>query len=155
MFHRAVELNFGEGTELMLRFKDGSIRKYDVSLLFEKYPQMKALADRSLFLSGKLMGYGIIWSDELDLEVETIYQDGDLIGRAKEPAGELVSDCIASARAISGLTQKQLAERSNIDQSDISKIERGMANPSVSTMERLAEAMGGRLELRIVFPDQQ
>jgi hypothetical protein len=44
--------------------------------LFTKYPQLKALEDRNLFISGKLMGaYGIIWNDELDIETETIYAD--------------------------------------------------------------------------------
>ncbi|MBQ6239558.1 MAG: XRE family transcriptional regulator [Firmicutes bacterium] len=38
---------------------------------------------------------------------------------------------------------------SGIDQSDISKIERGVANPSVDTLNRLAVAMGGRLEISI------
>lgn len=45
--------------------------------LFTKYPSLKALKDRKLFLSGKLMGsYGIYWNEDLDIEVETIYEDG-------------------------------------------------------------------------------
>ena len=35
------------------------------------------------------------------------------------------------------------------DQSDISKIERGVANPSVATLERIAAALGGRLTIAI------
>ena len=48
-------------------------------------------------------------------------------------------------------SQKELAQRSGIDQSDISKVERGIANPSFSTLKRLAEAMDMRLELHFIF----
>ena len=74
MFHKAVELKFKEDTRLEVNFDTGEVKSYDVSVLFEKYPQMKALEDRDLFISGKLIGsFGIVWNDELDLEVETVY----------------------------------------------------------------------------------
>lgn len=48
-----------------------------MTFLFSKYPQLKALEDENLFKSGKLVGpYGIIWNDDLDLETETIYEEG-------------------------------------------------------------------------------
>ena len=40
------------------------------------------------------------------------------------------------------LTQQELAARTGINRSDISKIENGNANPSLKTMKRLAAAMG-------------
>ncbi len=50
---------------------------------FPWHPQLEALKDRTLFQSGKLVGgYGIIWNDDLDIEAETIYEDGNLVGRA-------------------------------------------------------------------------
>ncbi|MBQ7669760.1 MAG: DUF2442 domain-containing protein [Clostridia bacterium] len=77
MFHKAVELKFKEGTRIEVTFDTGEVKSYDISVLFEKYPQMKALEERDLFVSGKLMGsFGIVWNDELDLEVETVYEEG-------------------------------------------------------------------------------
>ena len=77
MFHKAIELRFLEGTALEVLFQTGEIKRYDMRVLFPKYPQLAALEDRDLFLSGKLMGsYGIIWNDNLDIETETIYEDG-------------------------------------------------------------------------------
>jgi len=77
MFHKAINLEFKEGTTLELTFQNGEVKAYDMTVLFGKYPQLKALKDRPLFLSGKLMGsYGIIWNDDLDIEAETIYEDG-------------------------------------------------------------------------------
>ena len=65
MFHKATELNFKEGTLLELTFQDGKVKEHDMASLFDKYPQLRALEDRQLFLSGKLLGaYGIMWNDE-------------------------------------------------------------------------------------------
>lgn len=50
------------------------------------------------------------------------------------------------------LTQQQLAETLKVDQSAISKLER-RTDMYVSTLERFIEAMGGRLEIRAVFPE--
>ena len=142
--HRASSLTFLEGTSLELLFMDGKTKRFDVSMLFKKYPQMAALQDRQLFLSGKLAGsYGIIWNDDLDLEAETVYEEGETV--SERPAlEEAASSAVIHARAQKGFSQKKLAALSGIDQSDISKIERGLSNPSVSTLKRLANAMGGQ-----------
>ena len=50
------------------------------------------------------------------------------------------------------MTQEQLAKTLNVDQSAISKLER-RTDMYVSTLERFIEAMGGRLEIRAVFPE--
>lgn len=57
---------------------------------------------------------------------------------------------IIDARKSRHLTQKELAERTGIDQSDISKIETGNANPALSTLKRLAEGMDMVLKLEFV-----
>jgi transcriptional regulator with XRE-family HTH domain len=48
------------------------------------------------------------------------------------------------------MTQKELAERTGINQADISKIENGIANPALSTLKRLAEGMDMVLKLEFV-----
>ena len=106
-----------------------------MAALFDRYPQLEALKDRGLFLSGKLMGaYGILWNDACDLETETVYEDGITV-REEHPA---TNQTAASAV-----------------QSDISKIERGIANPSVSTLEKIAKALGGRLSISIAIPAEK
>lgn len=54
------------------------------------------------------------------------------------------------ARRESGLTQKELSERTGIAQADISKLERGNANPSLKTLQRLAVGMGMKLKIEFV-----
>ena len=150
MFHKAINLEFKEGTCLELTFQNGEIKSYDMSVLFKKYPQLEALKNRELFLSGKLMGaYGIYWNDELDIEAETIYEDGTSVGKTKLPINLCVADAISAARAKAGISQAELSTKTGIDQSDISKLERGIGNPSVGTLKRLADAMGMELNIQI------
>ena len=47
------------------------------------------------------------------------------------------------------ISQKELADLTGIDQSDISKIERGASNPTLGTLERIANALGGKLVISI------
>ena len=56
-----------------------------------------------------------------------------------------ITRSIIEARQINGITQKQLADITGIAQSDISKLENGVSNPSVKTLQRLAEGLGKRL----------
>jgi DNA-binding XRE family transcriptional regulator/predicted RNase H-like HicB family nuclease len=54
------------------------------------------------------------------------------------------------ARQEAGLTQAQLAARVGVSQQQVAKLERPGANPSVATLQRLAKALGVRLELELV-----
>ena len=136
---------------LELTFSDGKVKRYDMSALFGKYPQLTALRDRALFTSGKLLGsYGIVWNDDLDVEAETVYEDGETVREEKPAAFTMVGNAVAAARARKGLSQKELSELTGIDQSDLSKIERGIANPSVNTLNRIAQALEATLIISLV-----
>lgn len=60
-----------------------------------------------------------------------------------------IIQAMVDARKRSGLTQKELSEKTGIAQGDISKLENGSANPSLRTLRRLAEGMG--MQLKIEF----
>ena len=60
-----------------------------------------------------------------------------------------IIQAIIDARKKNGMTQKELSENTGISQGDISKLERGNANPSLLTLQRLAAGMG--MVLRIEF----
>ena len=57
---------------------------------------------------------------------------------------------VIDARKAMKLTQKELSERSGIDQGDISRIERGIANPTIKVLMKLASGMGMDLQLNFV-----
>ena len=68
---------------------------------------------------------------------------------ALEPEFNIMQAMI-DARNAKGLTQKELSERSGIAQGDISKLENGNANPSIRTLQRLANALGKTLRIEFV-----
>ena len=68
--------------------------------------------------------------DEFKKEWEDIQPEMDVI-RA-----------MVDARISQNLTQKELAERTGINQADISKLENGTRNPSLKLLKRLADRMG-------------
>ncbi|MDY6221483.1 helix-turn-helix domain-containing protein [Butyrivibrio sp. NC3005] len=76
--------------------------------------------------------------DEFRKEYEAIQPEMDVI-RA-----------IVDARNSQNLTQKELAERTGINQADISKIENGTRNPSLNLLKRLADGMGMALKIEFV-----
>ena len=77
-------------------------------------------------------------NDEFRKEWEDIQPEMDVI-RA-----------MVDARISQNLTQKELAERTGINQADISKLENGTRNPSLKLLKRLADGMGMTLKLELV-----
>ena len=57
---------------------------------------------------------------------------------------------IAKARKEAGLTQKELAEKCGIKQGNLSRLENGVTDPSIETLETIAESLGKKLEIRFV-----
>ncbi len=68
---------------------------------------------------------------------------------ALEPEYQVIR-AILEGRRGKNLTQKQLAQITNITQADISRMENGEANPSLRTLKRLAEGMGMTLKIEFV-----
>ena len=61
-----------------------------------------------------------------------------------------VAKAIVEGRAAKGITQKELADITGINQGDISKLENGSGNPSLRTLERIAKGLDMRLKLEFV-----
>jgi transcriptional regulator with XRE-family HTH domain len=78
-------------------------------------------------------------------------QDSEFVREYEAIQPELdVIRAIVDARTSQNLTQKELAERTGINQADISKLENGTRNPSVNLLKRLAEGMGMALKIEFV-----
>lgn len=152
MFIEALKIEFGEGTVLDAFFIDGTIVRYDMAKMFHKYPQLKALQNRDLFLSGKLDvgGYGIVWNDELDFDTMSIHEGGEVVGHWEPPLNQWIGFLLTKTRKEQGLTQMELSKRTGIDQGDISKIEKGLGNPTLGKINRLFNALNKKVSFRIV-----
>ena len=55
---------------------------------------------------------------------------------------------ILSGRIEKHYSQQKLADMTGIDRADISRLENGNANPSLNTIERIASALGKRIDIR-------
>lgn len=64
-----------------------------------------------------------------------------------EPEREILKS-IARLRHEKGLTQKDISAKSGISQGELSNIENGKTNPTLSTLQKLAKAMDSKLELK-------
>lgn len=67
---------------------------------------------------------------------------------ALEPEFETARELVA-ARARAGLTQEEVAARMGTTQSTVARLESGKRPPSLRTVQRYAQAVGGRAVVRI------
>ncbi len=61
---------------------------------------------------------------------------------ARPPSRQILSGNLIFERARAGLSQAGLAEASGVSRQNISDIERGVVNPSLDILDRLAGALG-------------
>lgn len=59
---------------------------------------------------------------------------------------------LIQARRRAGLSQRQLAARAHVPQAEVSRIERGLGNPTWKTVTRLLAACGARLRIELPEP---
>ena len=69
--------------------------------------------------------------------------------KTQKPEYEAIRAVIA-ARLAQHMTQKELAERTGIRQSNISRIESGSTSPTVETLARIAAGLGKQLKIDFV-----
>ena len=146
-----IDLKYLDGLKLLATFIDGKVIEYDVEKLIERFPQLAALKNKKLFVKGKIDvgGYGIIWNDDLDLDAMEIYEEGTVVSTIPVSINQQVGYEITKAREKAQLTQVQLSKLSGIDQADISKIERGIGNPSLEKLKKIANALNAKFEFHL------
>ena len=148
---KAIKLVLKEGTTFDLYFLDGVVKRYDILSLAVKFPQLYALRDRELFLKGHLLGWGgVVWNEELDISSETVYEEGmDVSTEYDDIESVVVGYKIKQKRIELNLSQEELANKIGIDQSDLSKIEKGNANPSIKMLSRIANGLNSKAIINI------
>ena len=153
MYRKIKSVKPLENLKLSAVFQDGTEKEYNVGALTSVFPQFKEFeANPELFAQVKVDvgGYGVSWNDELDLSADEIWECGITVGKKEVGLANMVAERLVSARDSVGMTQCCLAEETGIYQADISKIERGLANPSLLTLQRLADGMGMEIVIEFV-----
>lgn len=152
MTHKIISVKPMKNSILLVEFLNGIEKTYDIKSLYSIFPQFKAFeTDNELFkcVTVDTGGYGISWNDDLDLDAEDIWEDGIEVNKKEVDIKAILAESLMNARETVNMTQKELSEATGIHQADISKIERGLANPSLSTLKRLARGMN--MELHFTF----
>lgn len=150
MHYIAIQVEFLEDETIELTYLDGRVVKYDLSILFPKYPQLEEPRKNSdLFTNGKLDpgGYGVICNDYLDIDTTGIFYDGEIVRYIETTINQKLGFLLTKTRDELNITQMELSKKSKIDQADISKIERGLGNPTLMKIDKLFKAMGKNISL--------
>ena len=147
--YKSIKLILKEGTIFDLYFLDGTVKRYNILSLSDKHPQLNALKDRDLFLKGKLLGWSGVYCDEdLDIECDTVYEEGIDVSKEYDDIENVVLGYkIRELRRNADLSQVELAKKAGIDQSDLSKIEKGLANPSIKQITRVLSVLNQKITI--------
>ena len=84
-FHLIRSLSTTRDFHLVAQFDDGTIKSYDVEKLSRRNGVFKELiAEPMLFAKAKVDvgGYGVIWTDSIDLSSEEIWANGDIVNNS-------------------------------------------------------------------------
>lgn len=150
MEQEAISLKFSSGTILIVSFENGLTKSFDMKHLYDRFPQYKLLEDRDLFKKGKLLGWSIIyWNDDLDIDAETIYDLGETISSPSNIEEMVLGYKFKKERLSKEMNQAELSLRTKISQADISRIEKGLSNPSIDTIKRLAKGLGVKISISL------
>lgn len=89
--------------------------------------------------------------DDFDRFLQEQMQDPEF--RQEWEASQLefeITELLISARQEQHISQKELAARTGIRQSNLSRIERGQCKPDLSTLQRIAIGLGKKLQIQFV-----
>ncbi len=85
--------------------------------------------------------------DDLDRSLQKHLQDPEFAAEYErlQPYYDVVDAIIAE-----DLTQRELAQRCGMKQSAFARLESGNANPTIETLQRVAEGLGKKLRISFV-----
>ena len=148
---KAIKMMLRERTLFDVYYLDGKVKRFDILSLSDKFPQLNELNDRTLFEKGKLLGWSTIyWNDKLDIDVETVYEEGiDVTDQYDDTDVVILGYLIKEKRLEQNLSQEELAKKIGIDQSDLSKIEKGLFNPTIKMINRIAKGLDSEISVSL------
>ena len=68
-----------------------------------------------------------------------------------EDASAKIGEALQQMRRFSGLTQAEMARRLDVGQASVSKVEKGRSDVHVSTIQKYVEALGGKLQVCLLY----
>lgn len=150
MNKEAIKLYKTKYPVIKVLFSDGITKEYDVTKYAPENKEYKMLENPNFFRKAKLwVPYTIQFSDEVDIDANTIYEEGKIVPSESNVFQIMVGYEIRVARLSKHLTQAELSNLTKITQCDISKIEKGLLNPSLKIIKRITDALGKEIKITI------
>lgn len=150
MTKEVIKITKLEHPYIYVLFSNGVCKKYDVTKYAPEVEEYKRLSDQSFFKQAKLdPPYTIYFDDDVDLDSDSIYKEGLTVPAPKNSFEICLGYEIRVARISKNLTQKELSNLTGIAQADISKLEKGLLNPSIKLIKRITDALEKKLEINI------
>ncbi len=106
MFHKVKNVSALPDHRLSVQFSEGVTKLYDVKPLFIRIPDFAQLQDSAELFYGVSVdvgGYGIVWNDDLDLNCDELWENGEVMDT---PFDGLMA--LADATALWGLNESTL-----------------------------------------------
>lgn len=123
MFHKITSAAPLPGFRLLAHFSNGQAREYDLTALFSRFPDLRALQTTAGLMEQLRVdpgGYGVSWNDDLDLSADEIFFHGKSVST---PFDGLMS--FADATSLWGLSESTLRKavvyRKLVDGVDVKK----------------------------------
>lgn len=139
-----------ENATLFILFSNGEFREFKTYVLYNKYPDYKQLENPTIFNKCKVLAnYIIQWDEKLDLTADIAYELSEKCDAIESTTIYLLGYQIKKARLENNMSQKELSKITNIDQSEISKIENGINNPSIDYIEKIIKALNRKLFIEL------
>lgn len=81
MFHKIKNVTAYPDYKILVQFSEGITKIYNVKQLIENNSMFKILRNEELFYSVQvdIWGYGIIWSDDIDISCDELFENGKII----------------------------------------------------------------------------
>lgn len=168
---RIVKIRNIKGHKVLALWNDGNSRLHNFEpevVAWRNYVGYRRLSDSSVFKTAIVNDEGCLsWphitydeeasdnqDDWITFDSDRMFEEGELY-EERNPALKL-AQVVSSIRLKLGLTQEQVAIRTGVTKSYISKIERGVTDINLGTFEWLLEqGFGKRIEIVDIEPQQE
>ncbi len=158
MFNKIKKINFLPDFIIKAEFISGVQKLYDMKPLFEKNEVLKPLKDiPGLFAKGRVDcgGYGIAWTDDIDIDSGEIWYNGKCILKTDEDIKQYIKTVTEYIiRAINDEAKAKgfqaLAKQAGVSRESLYRSLNGKTKPRFETIYKLLMALGVKLTIKTV-----
>lgn len=141
------------GYRLHVLMVNNDIIELDVKPLIEKYATFKKyFSNEEIFSNVQVAigGYGVYWNDDMSIDISDIEKYGTLLNKKETfyDMSKALIEYIVDFRKQNEISQQNLAKMSGISQPNIARIEKKTIDPQLSTLLKITNALGLKIELK-------